>query len=112
MSEADAIARADAPRTRASLARDLAALGITPGAVLVVHSSLGALGWVNGGQQTVIEALLDTIGSVGTLVMPAQSGHLTDPAEWRAPPVPAEWVETIRQTMPPFDPIRTPTRGM
>jgi len=112
MSEEDAIAASDRPRTRASLAADLRTLGVEPGAVVVVHSSLASLGWVNGAAQTVIEALLDTVGEGGTLVMPAQSGHLTDPAEWRAPPAPAEWVAEIRETMPPFDPRLTPTRGM
>jgi len=49
MSEQDAIYRAgDAPATIDSLARDLATLGVAEGGVLLVHSSLSALGWVCG----------------------------------------------------------------
>ncbi len=112
MAEADAIAKSDVPRTRASLSRDLRLLGLPEGGTVLVHTSLSALGWVNGGAQSVIEALLDALGPAGTLVMPTQSGQLTDPAAWRAPPVPAAWLDTIRETMPPYDPRLTPTRGM
>lgn len=100
------------PNTVASLADDLAALGVRPGAVILVHISLRSLGWVCGGPVAVIEALLTAIGPAGTLVMPAQSGDLSEPSEWRAPPVPEAWLDTIRSTMPAYDPARTPTRGM
>ena len=100
------------PATVDSLAADLAALGVAPGMVLLVHSSLGSLGWVCGGAAAVILALEKALGTRGTLVMPAFSGDLSDPAEWRNPPVPASWWQTIRDTMPPYDPDLTPTRGM
>lgn len=51
----------------------LEGIGINRGDVLFVHSSLSALGWVEGGSKTVIDALLFTIGSQGTLLMPAFS---------------------------------------
>jgi aminoglycoside 3-N-acetyltransferase len=50
---------------------DLLALGVRPGGVLMVHSSLRALGNVPGGAETVIEGLLATLGEDGTLLMPA-----------------------------------------
>lgn len=112
MSEQDAIARADAPRTRASLASDLRRLGLAPGMVVIVHSSLSALGWVSGGEVAVVQALMDALTPDGTLVMPTQSGSLSDPANWQRPPVPEAWWPVIRDTMPAFDPRVTPTRGM
>ena len=112
MNEAAAIAHADAPRTRDSLARDLRALGLQPGQTVLVHSSLSALGWVCGGPVAVIQALMDVLTPEGTLIMPAHSGDLSDPAQWQNPPVPREWWAAIRDTMPAFDPNYTPTRGM
>ena len=112
MSEGDQIARTDRPITVDRLRDDLLALGVGPGDLLLVHSSLAALGWVNGGPAAVIQALLEAVGPAGTLVMPAHSPDLTDPANWEAPPVPQAWHDTIRQTMPAYDARYTPTRGM
>ena len=78
--ERRAVARADLPRTRASLADDLRALGVAPGMTLLVHSSLSALGWVSGGPIAVIQALLDALTPDGTLVMSAFTSDNSDPA--------------------------------
>lgn len=112
MSEADVIARSGRPHTVSTLAEDLRALGLEPGTIVLVHSSLSSLGWVAGGPVGVIQALMDVLGPEGTIVMPAHSGGMGDPAGWRNPPVPEDWVETIRKEMPAFDPRWTPTRGM
>ncbi len=112
MDESQVIATTLAPRTRSSLTADLRAAGIMPGETVMVHSALSALGWVAGDSATVVAALLDAVAPGGTLVMPAQSGHLSDPAQWRAPPVPADWIDAIRAEMPVYDAETTPTRGM
>lgn len=111
-SEAGAISATDNPVTTTSLIADLRSLGIEQGDVAMVHTSLSALGWVIGGSQAVVDALRDAVGPKGTLAMPTQSGHLSDPARWQAPPVPETWFETIRAEMPAYDPATTPTRLM
>jgi len=45
-------------------------MGIAPGAAIMVHSSLSAFGYVDGGADAVIDGLLDALGPSGTLVMP------------------------------------------
>jgi len=55
---------------REELARQFRALGIDPGDVLWVHSSLSSIGHVEGGPNTVVAALLDALGDQGNLVMP------------------------------------------
>jgi aminoglycoside 3-N-acetyltransferase len=101
-----------APVTRDGLAADLGRLGVRRGSVLLVHSSLSALGWVCGGAQAVVEALLDALGPDGTLVVPAYTNGNSEPSQWQAPPVPEDWWPVIRDTMPAFDPAITPARGL
>jgi Aminoglycoside N3''-acetyltransferase len=112
MSEKDVVARTAEPVTTGRMVHDLRRLGVEDGDVLLVHSSLSSIGWVCGGPQAVVEALLRAVGGEGTLVMPAQTGDWSDPAEWQNPPVPAEWHEIIYREWPAFDPDVTPTRGM
>src|SRR5690242_1889304 len=102
----------DFPATVDSIAADLAVLGVKPGMVLVVHSSLKSMGFVNGGPVSVILALEEVLGLEGTLVMPTHTADNSDPANWKNPPVPESWWETIRQTMPAYDPALTPTFRM
>lgn len=114
--EAALIARTDAafgsPVTREILTADLRSLGLQAGDIVLLHSSLSSLGWVLGHAETVIASLEDIIGEQGTLVMPAHSGHLSDPSSWEHPPVPEAWIPVIRKGMPAFDTRATTTRGM
>lgn len=113
MGEASTVAQTHGgPITIPRLLADLGALGVAPGMTLLVHSSLSRLGWVCGGAVAVILALEQLLGPEGTLVMPAHSADLSDPANWHNPPVPEAWWEPIRQTMPAYDPDLTPTYGM
>lgn len=113
MSERDIIDNTGiSPITMESLTDDFKSMGIKKGITLLVHSSLSKLGWVCGNAVAVINALLSVLGDEGTLVMPSHSGDLSDPKDWVNPPVPESWHDTIRDTMPAFDPYMTPTRGM
>lgn len=112
MGENKAINPREGPITGERLRLDLVQLGIIPGERLLVHSSLSALGYIVGGAQTVVEALMDVVTDEGLLVMPSQSPDWSDPSHWEAPPVPESWWETIRENMPVYDPSLTPVRGM
>ena len=112
MAESDSINKSKTPNTRKSIVRDLQNLGLHPGMTIITHSSLSALGWVCGGAITVVQALMDVITLDGTLVMPTHSADYSEPSFWKNPPVPSSWLETIRESMPGFDPKVTPTRGM
>jgi aminoglycoside 3-N-acetyltransferase len=112
-SEADAVDRAGAwPVTVDGLAADLEALGVRRGSVVLAHSSLSALGWVAGGAAAVVDALLRTLGPEGTLVVPTQTGDLSDPAAWQRPPVPEAWWPVIRASLPAYRPDATLPRSM
>jgi aminoglycoside 3-N-acetyltransferase len=107
MSEASSL------QTRASIAAALRRLGVCSGQVLMAHSSLSSIGYVLGGAQTVVGALLDVLGADGTLVMPAFSPEVSDPATW-----PTTWggrpfqgaaLKLAQDHVPTFDPAITPT---
>lgn len=100
------------PVTRADLAADLRGLGLRPGDVVLVHSSLRSIGWVAGGTFAVLQALQDVLTDAGTLVVPTHTSGLTDPAGWAAPAVPEHWWPVIRGEMPAFDRRRTPSEHM
>lgn len=112
MSEYSIIEESKKAYTKEDLVYDLKKLGIQSGDLLLVHSSLSKLGWIVGREVSVVEALIEVLGEAGTLVMPCFSGENSEPSAWQHPPVPKEWLETIRQHMPPYDPILTPTRQM
>ncbi len=112
MSEKDVIERSPHPFTRELLVQELAQLGLQPGMVLLVHSSLSKIGYVPGGPVAVIQALQDVLTPAGTLVMPTHSSDYSEPADWQNPPVPADWQPIVRAHMPAFELALTPTRQM
>jgi len=56
--------------TRAEILAGLRMLGLKPGDLAQVHSSLKSFGRVDGGPDAVIDACLDAVGPAGTLMMP------------------------------------------
>ena len=48
-------------------------VGLERGDAVMVHTSLIRMGYVCGGAQTVIEALMEVVGKDRTIMMPIQS---------------------------------------
>ena len=63
MADADALTSDD-------LAAGLRTLGLDSGDEVVVHGSLSSLGWVDGGADSVVDALGEVVGESGTVVVP------------------------------------------
>ena len=87
-------------------------VGLEKGQTVIVHTSLSSLGFVCGGAQIVIEALLETVGKEGTIIMPTQSWKNLDPStgvHWEEP---EEWHDIIRENWPAYDKDITPTNTM
>lgn len=59
------------PLTRGDIEQGLRRLGLSAGRCVEVHSSLSRFGFVQGGADTVIDALMHVIGPEGTIVMSA-----------------------------------------
>ncbi len=69
------IVTADLIRTR------LQQLGLSAGSRVLVHSSLSSFGRVEGGADAVIDALLETVGPTGTVLVPTLTGTELDSAD-------------------------------
>lgn len=87
-------------------------IGVREGQAIMVHTSLSSLGYVCGGAQSVIEALMESVGGDGTIMMPTQSWKNLDPSTgvyWQEP---EEWWSAIREYIPAYDKRITPTNTM
>ncbi len=81
--------------TKQDIVHDLGALGVPKGGLLFVHSSVSALGKVEGGADIVVDALLDVLGPQGTLIVPTFT--YADPHDY-PDSIDPKWV---------FDPAKT-----
>ena len=87
-------------------------VGLKSGDTVMVHTSLGKMGYVCGGAQAVIEALMEVVGDSGTIMMPTQSWKNLDPetgVHWEADQ--KDW-QLIRDNWPAYDKNLTPTNTM
>lgn len=57
--------------TKPKLIDDFKSIGLCKGDSVLVHSSLSKIGFVEGGAQTVIDALMEVVGNNGTLLFPS-----------------------------------------
>lgn len=64
--------------TKEAIKKSLCGLGLRRGDNVGVHSSLSSFGYVEGGANTIIDALLETVGAEGTIVMPTYSDNRKD----------------------------------
>jgi aminoglycoside 3-N-acetyltransferase len=60
---------------RHEIVSSLQHLGLRGGHHVLVHSSLSALGRVDGGAPAVVESLLDVVGEAGTVLAPTLTGN-------------------------------------
>ena len=78
-------------------------IGVKKGQTIMVHTSLSSLGYVCGGAQSVIEALMGSVSEEGTIMMPTQSWKNLDPSTvvyWQEP---EKWWPVIREYIPAYD---------
>lgn len=67
---------------KTELIEELRTLGIQAGMELEVHSSLSSFGYIEGGAETVIEALMECVTEQGSIFMPALCfGHALELTE-------------------------------
>jgi aminoglycoside 3-N-acetyltransferase len=109
MNELDIIRSTSRPNTVDSMKLELAGLGLEKGDLVLVHTRMSSVGWIVGGAQAVIIALMETVGKEGTVAMPSHSGNWSDPSEWMSPSVPGFWIPIILKHLPAFDIYMTPT---
>ena len=64
--------------TRPDIVLGLRRLGVVAGDVILVHSSLKSFGFVDGGADAVIDALLDAVAPGGTVAVPTLTGTRDD----------------------------------
>jgi len=86
--------------TKSRLIHDLKELGARPGQTIMLHVSVRAIGWIVGGPDVVLDALLDVLTPEGTLMMYVAWEDSTEAfPEW-----PLERRAVYRAECPPFDP--------
>ncbi len=100
------------PVTKNDILSAFKEVGLGSGQTVMVHTSLSSIGYVCGGAQTVIEALTETVGSDGTIMMPTQSWKNLDPEDGVHWTVQEEDWQIIRDNWPAYDKNITPTNTM
>jgi len=98
--------------TKDDLVSTLRRLGVGPGQILEVHTSLSSFGYLIGGARTVVDALLEIAEDGGTILMPTQTGENSDPSSWENPPISPSLWQRVRDCTPAYDPERSDLRGM
>jgi aminoglycoside 3-N-acetyltransferase len=95
------------PVTKGEIKEGLTNLGLKKGDIVGVHSSLSSFGYVEGGADAVIDALTETVGEQGNIVMSTHSANLSE--DKRTPEEKAMGVSWLCKILP-CDPDTTPVR--
>lgn len=89
--------------TERQVEEDLQHLGLRAGMAVLVHAIPQAIGPMEGGSVTLLNALLRVLGLEGTVLLPAFTPAHRDPAERTGHLTPTEETERLRATVPLFD---------
>ena len=100
------------PVTKREIIGAFEQIGLSRGDTVMVHTALGKIGYVCGGAQAVIEALIETVGEGGTVMMPTQSWKNLDPEDGVHGTVAEKDWQVIRDNWPAYDKRITPTNTM
>lgn len=93
--------------TRDNILSDLRALGVRPGAIVMAHASLRAIGPVEGGAEGVLDALEEAVAAGGALMMVLGASNEWD---WVNERPEAERAALLAGAVP-FDPLTTPAEA-
>lgn len=94
--------------TKQDIIQQLQNIGIQRGMLVIVDAQSEHLGYISGGIQTFIDALMQCVGYDGTIVMPAFTPTLLDPACYGAEKIDRENWELLRDNALPFNKKLTP----
>jgi len=89
--------------TRERIAADLKELGLGAGDVVMLHASVGSIGWIVGGPDRVLEAFQHVLGEAGTLLMYVGWDGSPYDVTLGMPEVPPQ----LREVWPAFDPANS-----
>mgnify|MGYP002624510876 CR=1 FL=1 len=106
------IEKKEKPMYREDLIGLFRKLEIKSGDIVIMHVSLSSLGYLVGGEQSLIQTLLEYLGADGTLVMPSQTVNISNPNMWEYPPVPENWQDAVRDSIYPYEVDKTPVDDM
>lgn len=87
-------------------------VGVCSGMIIELHIAMSKLGYVIGGAQTVVDALLEILGYNGTLIMAMQCAENSEPSLFINPPLHFEDFQKYRNSFPAYHPKESETYHM
>jgi aminoglycoside 3-N-acetyltransferase len=90
--------------TKSQLISDLRQLGVLPGQTIMLHASVKRVGWIVGGADVLIQALLDVLTPTGTLMMYVSWEEWERYLAFGIDRQPEEERQAYLDECPPFDP--------